>query len=160
MSATIPTLTADPDLVRVIAQTESGGNQWALRFEPTTYAGIRGGQHAAACSVARVANKCSIATSQMLCSSSWGLFQIMGFNLWAKPGFVGPVGAFLGDVNAQGAALERFLIAAGLDGITWDEIADDETVRERFIVHYNGPGNPEAYWTLMRSAAKAIGLAV
>lgn len=90
------------DLASIVARVESAGNQWAMRFEPAVYDRPPFPPAWDACVKA---NRCSRATGKAILSMSWGLYQIMGFNLYdRKIGLDVPVGVFMSDTIGQGAA--------------------------------------------------------
>lgn len=84
----MPALFTDSvQLSDVIAWIESRGNPHALRFEPGVYARLTNGAMTPAHAeiVKRIVSihNCSIPTAQVIYSTSFGLYQLMGFNLYA-----------------------------------------------------------------------------
>ena len=142
-------------LCDVIAQVESSGNAGAIRFEPATYATIGDHRFDAAHANCVIANRCSRGTADMILSTSWGLYQLMGFNLYARPGQVA-VAAFLANPLSQMAALDPFLASHGHragEDAAWLE---NEASRLAFATKYNGPGEPEAYAAALLDAYKRL----
>lgn len=140
-------------ILDVIAQNESGGNANAAKFEQSTFQRMSSG----ALSWTRNAQKaisrlhdCDTITAQAIASTSWGTYQIMGFNLWdaSTCGFGGTLGAFLSSPDAQKSAVTRFLGSNGIADITVADLENDDAKRERFISRYNGPGDIPGYWAL------------
>jgi soluble lytic murein transglycosylase-like protein len=66
----------DPNLIGAIIMCESAGNPWACRFEPHVY---RRGTYINL--KAKRPATCSADTEKVFQSTSFGLMQIMGFNL-------------------------------------------------------------------------------
>lgn len=126
----------------VFARIESGGNPFAIRFEPSTWA--RNNFQSLFTRVVN-ANKCDVNTARMLLASSFGLYQIMGFNLY-NPGicdYRGPIALFLNNVSDQNKAMDAFLDAANIR-VTPSQLYDPAT-RARVARLYNGPGDVSAY---------------
>ncbi len=141
-------------LQTVIARIESGGNPRALRFEPRVYA-----ENVAPATSARIADVhgCDYETGRIIAATSWGLFQIMGFNLWSGPhAYDSSVFAFCVDVAEQRAFFQTFLSDHGQD-FTLAELLGDEHKLLAFATFYNGDG--PLYASAMRRAAGALGYA-
>lgn len=64
--------TLPPPLVYAIIHTESGGNPWAIRYEPAFYE-----RHIAPAPI-KGRGTCSAQTEARMQATSWGLMQIMG----------------------------------------------------------------------------------
>lgn len=141
-----------PEFKDVIAAIESGGDLRAVRFEPAVYKAVENGKYSQALERARFANKCSEPTGMMICSTSWGKFQIMGFVLYGDFGYGYRIYDFLNNVAEQdfmfGSFLERYKIE-----MTFEEIFSDDNKRMIFATRYNGPQNPVRY------AAKMVDMA-
>lgn len=122
----------------LIAQVESTGNPWAVRFEPA--------HNPAASFVSRMAAvaRCSTDTARVLCASSWGLFQIMGDELMALGLNMSPI-QYCASAQTQQATLPRFLAEKGLSAVTLDAVINDTPTRLNFATKYNGPGNVQVY---------------
>lgn len=134
------------NLADVIAMIESGGNQYAQRFERAHL-----GEHAELISIIGPANRISIATADVYAAMSHGLFQIMGFRLYgdksASPrnlGYAGSLWKFLTDADLQREYFALYCARTKID-FTVDQLRADETRRALFAREYNGPGNVAAY---------------
>lgn len=140
-------------LARVIATVESGPFPYAMRFEPALWErpAIMPAQ---SIRPAQVANKCSAATAQMICATSWGLFQIMGFNLYGSLGIGIAIGPYLFDAEQQFNAFTRFVTLNGFDPANFD--FSNDTLIHAFARSYNGPGDVEAYAAKMKAAFAAL----
>ena len=148
---TIPA-TSPRALQNVIARIESSGDPFALRFEPAVYAG-----DVAPSVAARIAtlHGADYETGRVIASTSWGLFQIMGFNLWAGAhAYNGTLYEFCADTIAQRLAFETFLADRGMN-FTLAELLADEHKMLAFTTAYNGDGGP--YMHAMTQAAKELG---
>src|ERR1700733_9306434 len=130
-------------LAQVISRVESNDTPGAIRFEPTIYTrftGLLTQAQRLALSTCQVSNKCSLATAQMICGSSWGRYQIMGENIY--PRFQHTIADFLQFDLYQMQILKEFL---GDWGYAEQPAAFQLTLA--FAERYNGPGNPQAYLT-------------
>lgn len=97
-----------PTVASLIAHIESGGRADAVRFEPRLYAHTLG--LPAVMGRITVANKCSIETARVIYSTSFGLYQIMGFNIYIPHGFNKSIFAFVNDIDAQNDVFNDYLI--------------------------------------------------
>jgi len=136
-------------LADLIAQVESAGNQFAVRFES---AYVPNGVN-----VLNMARKCQISqsTAYTLCKMSFGLFQIMGSNLVGMGLQVSPI-EYCSDSIMQVDFFNRYCIANHIN-FTLDEILNDETKRKQFAHNYNGPGNVVNYSQILLDVYKARG---
>lgn len=121
----------------VVAQAESSGNQYALRFEPD--------HNPYDNKIASMATlcKCSRVTAKVLCQMSFGLFQIMGDNL-VDLGLSTNVFLYCDSIARQNEMFIRYCIRNNCE-YTVDDILNDETKRLDFAKKYNGPGQPDVY---------------
>lgn len=149
----------DNDLMRVIAQVESGGRLDAVRFEPAVYQRVCAGYAAEAVTVCMVSVDCSHETAAVLVASSWGRYQLMGFNLWGLDYRRG-LAELLTSAVLQDTLLERFLVSRHLDECSWARLVAEPAMRSWFVSRYNGPGAVEAYWGRMVACARGMGLVV
>jgi len=124
------------ELERIIGSIESANDYGAIRFEPKVYARIEGGSFEWEVARAKRANKCSRATARMICATSWGRFQIMGFNLYGFIGLTDPIADYLHNVKVQSTAFETFVKHNHIE-FSPDELRDKIT-REKFAKIYNG----------------------
>lgn len=148
--------TADPALARVIARIESGGDAHALRFEPLIFRSPRAISSATQKKI-QDAHACSAMTARVIYSCSWGLYQIMGCNLWDADE---PLTActnffdYCADSAAQGDAFAAFLRAHDIM-FTLDDLLDHRATLALFARVYNG--DAVAYGDAIVSAAHAMG---
>jgi hypothetical protein len=130
---------ADPTLALIVAQVESGGFSGALRFEPSVYASVKDlGMTDIVKDIARV-NRCTLETAQVIYSMSFGLYQVMGYNLY-RLGLSRPVSEFLAGAQArilQDMYFAKFLADRNI-GYAWGEMLADPLKLNRFSEHYNG----------------------
>ena len=152
MPPTAPASNVDPALAAIIAQIESSGSDYALRFEPGQY------DPAAATplifSIARV-NDCSDDTARVISACSWGRYQIMGFNLYGSLGLAVPAIQFCADTSLQLAFFAKFLTANNIN-VPWSALKNDSTALYHFAKTYNGDGT--AYSAVMLRAAQELSL--
>lgn len=133
----------------VIGAIESSNNPAAMRFEFSTY------QHAPIAShiidTIMECNLCNVATARMIYATSWGEFQLMGFNLYSP------------DICAYRNNIARYLVQSHDQFVTFDSylfrmplnlkltsqsnavLFDDPNLRVQFARLYNGNGNFQAY---------------
>lgn len=146
-----------PTVNAVIAHVESAGRPWACRFEPLVFGRIAGPAYAAALLACASINKCSRDTAEVLCSTSWGTYQIMGYNLYMNPiNLDSPIGVYLGNTDLQDQTFEAFLREKSLDQYTTDQLLNDSGALMNFARAYNGPGDPLGYGQLMKNAISAL----
>ncbi|HUW47003.1 MAG TPA: N-acetylmuramidase domain-containing protein [Dehalococcoidia bacterium] len=124
-------------LADLIAQVESGGNQYALRFESA--------HNPYDNKIATMATlcKCSRVTAKVLCQMSFGLFQIMGDNL-VDLGLSTNVFLYCDSIATQNEMFNRYCIHNNCE-YTLDDILNDQSLCLDFAKKYNGPGQPEVY---------------
>lgn len=128
---------------QLISEIESGQNQFALRFEPLVYA--RDDKEMEIISRIAGRNNCNLRTAAMIYSTSWGQYQIMGFNLYG--GHLGAnfevmnVGEFLSETELQNAFFNSFVIEKGIN-YSLSELRDGANAY-KFGSLYNG--NAKAY---------------
>jgi hypothetical protein len=153
-------MTQTIDTADVIAYVESKGDQYAFRFEPGTFA-TTANPHPAQIEILNRIQKihsCSTATARVLYSSSFGLYQIMGFNLYAdNSGVTGTAFAFMNDPIAQTVFFKAFLNTKGLI-VTPQTLAESPQVRTHFGTVYNGNG--VAYGAAIAQALRHYGFNV
>ena len=156
-------LTVDPALGAIITHVESSGFSGALRFEPAVYAtikGLTGGPSDPTPGTDLVKtiakfNLCTIETGEVLYSTSFGLYQIMGYNLY-RLGLHRPLSEYLAGPNArilQDAMFAKFLADRNIN-FTWAEMLADQEKLNVFAERYNGS---LAYGNRMKAIAKEIG---
>lgn len=135
-------------LLDAIAIVESNNSDTALRFERTLFASKPQwvtNQVGKICGV----NKCSYDTGLMIACTSWGVWQLLGANLYAQ-GFDAPILDLL-SVGDEIFA-RKFILQTGFNPDS--ELSDySEQQLINFSAKYNGPGNPVAYANDLRRAA-------
>lgn len=141
----------DSVLREVVAAVESGGSGGmdALRFEPGVYEGWPFDAAMKRCQASN--GGCSIPTARMISATSWGRFQILGYNLYLD-GYSRPVAKFLASAFDQEAALETFLTRRSINW-TWADLVADPRKAETFTTRYNGPAGWPSYFERMKEAA-------
>ena len=147
----------DPVLARIISHVESSGLKYALRFEPGIFAGLATLGAAESAELDHIAhlNLCSYETARVIYSTSFGFYQIMGFNIYAL-GWDGPILSWWQDINAQNAAFAAFLDKNDIN-FTWAEMSTDSTKLGKFARVYNG--NEASYSARMLAIAAQLGVA-
>lgn len=137
----------------VIRRVESNNDPYALRFEVTVYDRmLRKVPRHPVLFVIQETNKCSSNTAGMIAATSWGAWQLMGFNVYGTGRYTRPIAQFLGSVAEQNLAAGYFLDAIGYS-------ADQDFARIdviNFARLYNGPGNVSNYAAKMQAAAHKL----
>jgi hypothetical protein len=147
----------------LVAWIETKNERGAIRFEPGTYNKFWGdalkANKVAQAILARIreVNACSIHTAAMIYSTSWGAYQLMGFNLYADAQGAMPVSEYLVSPTAQAASLAAFLARVGLSNVTPEQLARGQALRLKFAMRYNGA---IAYEQAMIEALKHFGFSV
>jgi hypothetical protein len=143
-------------LAKIIAHIESAGDQYALRFEPAVYAEYMKDSSSIDTLLEHISaeNVCTRATSQVIASTSFGLYQIMGENLYAQGWHSGKVGAYIANYLAQTVSFSRFLDYRKLP-TSWEALRNSPGDLAHFAERYNGSA---AYAEKMTAAAHVLGL--
>jgi hypothetical protein len=145
----------------IIAQVESSGNPYAYRFEPTVYESLKTGAlspvHSIIVNRIMKIHSCSLSSAEVIYSSSYGLYQLMGFNLFGECDYAESVWEYLNDPIAQTAMFENLLGHMGLQNYTAEQLASSENLRHQFAIHYNGSS---AYEAGIIEACKHLGMQV
>lgn len=150
----------DPRLAVVIKHIESDNNMDAMRFESGTFRACQNGNYRPSVTNAQKANNCSLTTSHMICATSWGQYQIMGFNIYAdKSGFSGNIMGFMKSLERQDDMYARFLETNGLEDFSLDLILATQERLTQFITKYNGPGAIDEYSRRLILTARRLGFA-
>lgn len=126
-------------LENLISTIESGRRHDAMRFEHGLYGKIA----LSYITPIKRYNDCSYSTAQMIGATSWGLFQIMGYNVYSL-GFSGTINDYLNDVGAQRQYFQYYCTRRGIY-YTVQELKTDAKKRLNFAEHYNGPGAIHEY---------------
>lgn len=134
------------DLATIISMVESSGNPRAMRFEPTAFANWPWSD---TMGIIKAKHGCSEATARMIACTSWGQYQLMAENIFARNMTayqVNPtdVFSFVSDTALQEQAFHAFLQIRGID-FTLDDILSDPQKMRKFVERYNGPGDIDAY---------------
>lgn len=135
-----------PTLAQVVSEVESGGNQFAVRFERGIFNRITN-QGSSPCvdRIIRI-HRCSEDTARVIYSTSYGLYQIMGFNLYGKLSCTAPyMWGFLNDTVLQLKMFTEYLKLNNMDKLTVETLVSDPVALNNFSAAYNGPGNVNAY---------------
>lgn len=153
-ASSVPTGT-NVNLARVIADVESNSRYGALRFERRVFNRITDqGSTPVTVAIAKACN-CSSDTAKMIYSTSWGAFQIMGFNIYDKAiGYTGDISTFLFNQDTQVAAFNTFIKTKGIE-YSIEDLKDEHT-RNTFAVTYNGSTD---YAVRVLASMKRLGLA-
>jgi len=126
----------------LIGWIESKNDFKAFRFEPVVYARLsRFTDDSRPLLLQRIvnANNCSFGTARMIYSTSWGAYQIMGFNLYGQAlDCKAKIADLLGDQMIQSLMFDRFLKTINADGMTPRALALSPLARERLALKYNG----------------------
>lgn len=139
-------------LAKVIATVESGPFPYAMRFEWPMYnkiAAAGGADHNTIAAI-MAANHCTPQTAEVIYCISFGLFQIMGFNLYGPLGLTIAIAPFMFDTEQQFNAFKKFVRLNGFDPDNFD--FTDEALIERFARSYNGSGDVANYSAKMKAA--------
>ena len=122
----------------IIKQIESSNNKLAVRFEPHFYQRLKEQEfNDRAIQKIKELHKCNTDTAYMIASTSWGLFQIMGYNLYFYGLTDKTVFEFLFNEEEQGQAFEKFTQIKNIN-FTVDELLEDENKIKKFAKLYNG----------------------
>lgn len=150
----------DEGLRRVIAQVESENDIDLWRFEPATFARLSSPSPAALVTISAIvrAHRSAISrdTAKVTYASSYGLYQLMGFNIY--PRVTTPLRVWWSDAAAQLASLEHFLSGIGEASTSLTDLLASADAGLEFARKYNGSGDPAGYWARMVKAAGVLGL--
>lgn len=143
----------------IIAQVETGCNARELRFEPGVYRHITNGiddaERAILASIIKI-NKCSLGTAQMIYSTSFGIFQVMGFNLYGSLKYTKGIFDYVDSVADQNATFNLFCEQKKIVYTPVEFL--DKANRYNFARVYNG--NPNAYEPMIEIAMRHFGVQV
>jgi hypothetical protein len=144
----------DLALARILAEVESSNRLNAIRFEPTQLRVERSTDL-----LFRITdlNGCDDATAKMIAATSWGRYQLMGFNLYTESAPEFSIVQFLTNSVLQNEMLDEFLTANKINW-TWADLSTKSGLLTEFATRYNGPGDPSGYAFKMFSAARALSL--
>lgn len=119
-------------LSQLIAQTESANKVDALRLEPAYHPSAANIQRCLAAHKKQI----SLSTAEMICRTSWGLYQIMGDNIYSM-GFTAPILEYWKDPEIQLDFFKRYCLRANID-YTLAEVLNEKNKRDNFAKRYNG----------------------
>ena len=134
----IPLNTSD-----VIARIESSGNPRALRFEPAFFehiSSLPGGLSQVEGVILddiQSIHGCDRMTALMIYSTSWGLYQFMGMNIYGDHGYTSSLFEFCSSPISQTQIFHEFLLHEGIS-YSVDELKLDAAKRAHFAEVYNG----------------------
>jgi hypothetical protein len=146
----------------LISWIESRNDSGAIRFEPGTYNKFAGDISKAPKAARdileriRIINACSLHTAAMIYSTSWGMFQSMGFNIYANPSTT-TISEYLSSPRLQAEQFVAFLKRTGLQDFTPTMLAKDQASRFKFSMKYNGS---IVYDSPMCAALRHFGISV
>jgi hypothetical protein len=97
-------------IIDVIKTVESSNNQYAFRFEEKLYFLHRASKTSLSKVLKRVKmlNQCSNDTSLMICSTSWGLYQILGINIYGMCNYDNSIINYLKSKDDQDKIFKTF----------------------------------------------------
>jgi hypothetical protein len=97
-------------IVEVIKTVESANNQYAFRFEEKLYFLHRASKTNLSKILKRIKmlNQCSNETAIMICSTSWGLYQILGINIYGVCGYDNSIIDYLKKIDDQEKVFKVF----------------------------------------------------
>ncbi|MEM1724369.1 MAG: hypothetical protein QXS69_02675 [Candidatus Aenigmatarchaeota archaeon] len=100
-------------IMKIIAYVESNNNPHAIRFERKILASLEGSKYrrkpAKIITKIQDINKCSIDTARVIYSSSFGKYQIMGFNIYGFLDYQFDIATFLCTEEHQDECVFKFL---------------------------------------------------
>lgn len=148
----------------IIGWIESRGNPHAMRFEPGVFSRLTTGpmtpNHAAIVNRIVSIHGCSIPTAQVIYSTSFGLYQLMGFNLFADESANSTdldVISFCTSSDEQTRIFNAFVSRETID-CTPDHLASSACMRTEFATVYNG--NAIAYAAQIVASLQYFGYTV
>lgn len=131
------------ELKEIIKQIESSNNLQAVRFEPLFYQKLKEKKiNDKAIQKIKQLHKCNTNTAYMIAAVSWGLYQIMGYNLYFYDLTEKTVFEYLFDEAEQEKSFEKFTQIKNIN-FTIEELKTDHEKIRKFAKYYNG--NIEGY---------------
>ncbi len=151
-------ISINPALARIIRHVESSDNPYALRFEPATYENLGVLSNAEIALLDKIAkyNACDFVTAKVIYSTSFGYYQLMGFNIYGL-GCGDNIFEFCANDFLQVDIFNDFLDSRAIN-VPWSTLKTNITELHRFAEAYNGPGDPQAYAARMLQVAQELGL--
>jgi hypothetical protein len=147
-------------LAQAVAAVESAGNPHAYQFVQALYDAQIASPVATSAQpiIDRIASihSCDHDSAVAICFSSYGLFQILGENIWDPAGFAYPNDFidYCADTDSQQDSFEEFCARFGI-AYTAEELLADDAKLTAFVTRWNGPGNVPAYSAKLRAALLA-----
>jgi hypothetical protein len=145
----------DDVLAAIIRNVESSGRLSAVRFEPGIHNSLAQLDSNLPL-IEKIAgfNACNIDTAKIIFSSSFGLWQMMGFNVYSYE-FDNPILKFWESELVQRSIYDAFIVRNDIN-FSWREMLGDRTKLEKFARIYNGPANVSQYISSMYTAARNL----
>lgn len=137
----------------IISRIESRGQYYAMRFERRVFNAITNAGGNAITEKIRTLHSCSQDTAKVIYSSSFGAYQIMGFNLYGMLEYQGKFIDFMLNKQVQNDLFQSFLISKGI-AFSPSELLD-EANRMRFALRYNGA---KTYAALIKNSLDYYGV--
>lgn len=134
-----------------VAHVESRNDPAAIRFEPSLYHTSPAWVLLQVEKVRAAQGFCSHGTALMIACTSWGVYQILGANLYSL-GYKQAIIRFANDINAQKEFFNKFCTSNGLDP-SLEVTPENKAALLHFASVYNGPGNPQPYADALLEAA-------
>lgn len=123
-------------LADVVGWIESRGRPYVMRTEPLVLSPGRKYRSEIMSRIV-IANSCDEFTSRVIYSTSFGAYQIMGFNLYAKEfGYTNSVATFLNSESDQLSVFMQFVVDADIN-YTPQELCNRSNAQD-FARTYNG----------------------
>lgn len=142
-------------LARIISWVETKNSIRAMRFERRVFNKVTNLPYGPVLTAITAAHNNAISndTARALYSMSFGVYQIMGFNLWGSLGYKRDMYTFLSSTEDQ---YEMFAELIKRDGIYYsiDDLKNNKDKRTSFAIKYNGAAS---YGDLILSAIQHLG---
>ena len=145
----------DNTLAAIVRNVESGCRLSAIRYEPGIFASLAQAESNAPL-IQKIAgiNACDIETAKIIFSSSFGLWQEMGFNIYSL-GYDLPILQFWQSQTDQRNIYDAFIKKNGVN-FSWAEMLADNAKMEEFARVYNGPAAINEYVAAMHREAIVV----
>jgi hypothetical protein len=110
-------------IIDIIKTIESSNNQYAFRFEEKLYFHHKAlkTKLSKVIKQIKVLNNCSTETALMIMSTSWGLFQLLGINIYSLGAYDKSIIDFLMNIEEQSKVFFRFCNVQKIDLIKTQE---------------------------------------
>lgn len=126
----------DATLEKLISVVESNGNYSATRFERKVFNRITDKGSTPILLVIQRIHKCSMDTARSIYSTSYGAFQIMGFNIY-ELGYTKSVFDYINSPADQSKMFAAFLDSKQINE-TWSDLKQSAGALSNFAIKYNG----------------------